>query len=61
MDARDKIKFLLKDKAVLAYKYRLNSHKVTINIIVGLVTLCVRTLSLVQIAANLSMQHQIER
>ncbi|CAN9247914.1 unnamed protein product [Alternaria alternata] len=36
---RDKLRFLFKEKACLAYKYRLNSYKLTINIIMELITL----------------------
>ncbi|CAN9242341.1 unnamed protein product [Alternaria alternata] len=39
MAVRDKLKFLFKEKAFLAYKYRLSSYKLTINIIMGLILL----------------------
>jgi hypothetical protein len=57
MAVRDKLKFIFKEKAFLAYKYRLNSYKLTINIIMGLIVLCAHTLLHVQTAANSLLQH----
>jgi hypothetical protein len=61
MAVRDRLKFIFKEKAFLAYKYRLNSYKLTINIIMGLIVLCVHTLRHVQTAANSLLQHQVEQ
>lgn len=36
---RDKIRFALKEKGIVAFKYRLSSHKLTISIALQLVTL----------------------
>ncbi|KAH8621840.1 hypothetical protein IG631_23462 [Alternaria alternata] len=60
MTVRDKLKYLFKEEAFSAYKYRLNSYKLTINIVMGLVVLCVHTRRRVQIAANSLSQHQVE-
>lgn len=48
MGTRDKVKFIFKEKAVLAYRYQLASYKVTINIIIGLATLYVSTCKVIR-------------